>query len=129
MLQALLSTLKNKQDIQDVMSTRRMHARRDIDRCVVVIMGQTFPVKNWSPGGLLISADERLFGLNKDIDFVLKFKLRNTLIDINHKGQVLRKGNGYVAIKFEPVTQTVRRAFQQVIDDYVAREFANSQAV
>jgi hypothetical protein len=90
-------------------------------------MGTTFPVENWSPGGVLIYADERLFGVNKDIELTLKFKLRNSIVDVRHKGHIIRKGNGKVAIEFEPLTKMIRNAFQQVIDDHVAREFARSQ--
>ena len=127
MLQTLLSTLRNSTS-NDQTPTRRAHARRACDRCISVIMGRSFPVTNWSPGGVLITADDRLFTTGQDIEVKLKFKLRNTIIDIDHRGHVLRKGNGQVVVQFEPLTQTIRRMFQQVVDDYVAREFANSQA-
>ena len=110
-------------------ATRRRHPRRKSDRCVAVICGQTFPVEDWSPGGLQIAADDRLFSMGQDIDFTVKFKLRNTILDVNHRGRVVRKTNQKVAFEFEALPQAIRRAFQQVIDDQVAREFANSQAV
>lgn len=127
MLHTLLSSLKagtsNDRDL-----TKRRHPRRDVDRCVVIIHGQTFPVENWSLGGLLLDADERLFGLEQDLDITVKFKLRNTILDINHKASVVRKSNGKVALQFEPLPQTIGRQFQQVVDDYVAGQFAHSQA-
>ena len=126
MLNTLLSSLKNSTS-NDSVTTKRRHPRRVSDRCVVVIYGQTFPIENWSAGGLLLDADDRMFGTNQHIEFTLKFKLRNTIIDINHVGNVIRKGHGKVAIEFEPLTQTIRRMFQQVIDDHAAREFADSQ--
>lgn len=112
----------------DIDETRRRSPRRGSDRCVAMVCGQTFPVENWSFGGVLISADERLFGTGQDIDITLKFKLRNTIIDVSHRGHVVRKSNGKVALEFEPLEKTIRRGFQQVIDDAVASEFATSQA-
>ncbi|MCB9996619.1 MAG: PilZ domain-containing protein [Rhodospirillales bacterium] len=127
MLQTLLSSLKaGASNDRDLMNRR--HPRRDVDRCVVMIHGRTFPVENWSLGGMLLDADERLFGLQQDIDLTVKFKLRNTILDINHKATVVRKSNGKVALQFEVLTQTIARQFQQVIDDYVAGQFASSQA-
>ncbi|MBI2233981.1 MAG: PilZ domain-containing protein [Micavibrio aeruginosavorus] len=112
----------------DTDETRRRSPRRGSDRCVAMVYGQTFPVENWSFGGVLLAADERLFGTGQDIDITLKFKLRNTIIDVSHRGHVVRKNNAKVAIEFEPLEKTIRRGFQQVIDDAVASEFATSQA-
>ncbi|MDB5490895.1 MAG: pilZ domain protein [Micavibrio sp.] len=108
--------------------TQRRFPRRVADRCVAVVHGQTFPVQNWSFGGVLLAVDERLFGSNQDIETTLKFKLRNTIVDVNVRGHVVRKSAGQVAIAFEPLGKAIRRTFQQVIDDAVASEFATSQA-
>ncbi len=126
MLQSLISTLRSGTS-NDIGTTKRRHPRRSVDRCVVVIHGQTFPVENWSLGGVLLHGDERLFGKAQDLDVTVKFKLRNSIIDITHRAHVVRKANGKIALEFEPLNQTISRKFQQVIDDYVAREFANSQ--
>lgn len=111
----------------DASETQRRYPRRANDRCVVVIHGQTFPVENWSFGGVLLSADDRLFGINQTIDVALKFKLRNTIIDVGHRANIIRKANGKVALEFEPLSKSILRGFQQVIDDAVASEFATSQ--
>ncbi len=126
MLQTLLSSLEAGTS-NDAQATKRRHPRRDVDRCVAAIHGRTFPVENWSLGGLLLAADERLFGKEQDIDLTVKFKLRNNIVDVSHRGTVVRKNNGKVAIRFEPLSQTITRQFQQVIDDYVAGSFADSQ--
>lgn len=107
--------------------TQRRFPRRAADRCVAVVHGQTFPVQNWSFGGVLLAVDERLFGASQDIETTLKFKLRNTIVDVNVRGHVIRKATGQVAISFEPLNKAIRRTFQQVIDDAVASEFATSQ--
>lgn len=127
MIQSLISGLMTGAS-NDKNPAARRHPRRDVDRCVAVIYGRTFPVENWSLGGILLAADERLFSLGQDIDVTIKFKLRNTLLDIEHGGRIVRKASGLVALEFRPLTQIINRQMQQVIDDYVAGEFANSQA-
>ena len=111
----------------DASETRRRTPRRGSDRCVAVIRGQTLPVENWSFGGALIAADGRLFGTGSEIDIVLKFKLRNTIIDVTQRCRIIRKTSEKIAVEFETPGQTIRRVFQQVIDDAVASEFAGSQ--
>lgn len=127
MLNSLISALKATTS-NDAFDTRRRNPRREVDRCVAVVHGHTFPIENWSLGGALIVADERLFGVGMDVDATIKFKLRNTILDVPVQGSVVRKSSGKVAVQFRPLVLDVRRAFQQVIDDYAAREFANSQA-
>lgn len=127
MIQTLISSLKADAS-NDRQNSKRRHPRRNVDRCAAVICGRTFPVENWSLGGILLQADERLFGKEQELDLTIKFKLRNNIVDIQHRGIVVRKSNGKVAIRFEPLSQAISRQFQQVIDDYVARSFADSQA-
>ncbi len=122
MLQNFLSVLR-AQTSNDKTPSRRRHPRRECDRCVAVIHGQTFPVQDWSLGGVQISGDERLFSVGRDIDVTLKFKLRGNIIDVPVAASIVRKGNARISMAFQPLTQNIRRSFQQVIDDYVAREF------
>lgn len=126
MLQNLIAALKSNSS-NDVASSRRRYPRRVSDRCVVVIYGHTFPVEDWSFGGVQLAGDDRLFGSSQTLDFTLKFKVRNTILDIHHRGRVIRKGHGKISLEFEPLTQTIRQGFQRVIDDAVASEFADSQ--
>jgi hypothetical protein len=126
MFENFLSSLKTTTS-NDSDASRRRQPRREVDRCVAVIHGRTFPIENWSMGGVLISADERLFGVGRDMEFTLKFKLRNALIDVPLHGEIVRKTRGKVAVRFEPLSTTIKRSFQQVVDDYAARQFANSQ--
>jgi hypothetical protein len=127
MLQSFLSSLRASASNDPVLTQRRF-PRRAEDRCVVVVCGQTFPVENWSFGGVLLQGDDRLFGTGQDIDVTLKFKLRNTILDVTHRGQVVRKGNQKIAVRFENLGKSIARCFQQVVDDSAAREFASSQA-
>jgi hypothetical protein len=126
MLESFLSTLRASAS-NDPDLTRRRAPRRDEDRCVAVICGQTFPVENWSFGGLLLQGEDRLFGDGQDIEVTLKFKLRNTILDVTHRARVVRKGNQKIALAFGAIGKTVARTMQQVVDDAVAREFARSQ--
>lgn len=107
--------------------TRRVHQRRSADHCVSVISGKTYPVENWSQGGVLVYGDSRSFALNEQVNVTMKFRLRNEVIDVPHKARVVRKGHDKVAFEFTPATDAIRRKFQSVIDDFLTAEFVESQ--
>lgn len=111
----------------DQPSSRRRHTRRYADHCVCMIDGKNYPVLNWSIGGVQVTADDRMFAEGQHADVVLKFKIRSTVIEVPHKANVVRKANGKIALQFEPLTRKVRNKFQNIIDDFMASEFANSQ--
>ena len=121
------SSDKDEKDQTDQASKRRF-ARRSGDHCVSVINGKIYPVENWSMGGFLISADDRLFGVKQEIDVVMKFKLRDEILDVNHKAQVVRKSQHRVGLQFAPLPKKVQDCLKQVVDDFVAQSFVNSQA-
>src|SRR5262245_4931301 len=129
-LKKLISSLSARasNDRPDANIARRRHPRREDDRCVIVICGQAFPVENWSQGGILLNGDERLFSVHQDVDFTIKFKLREKILDVIHTARVVRKNPSKIALEFKPLGQNVVRSFQMVIDDAIARDFANSQA-
>jgi len=127
MLQSFLSSLRASASNDSSTSTRRRHARRDTDQCVAVVCGQTFPVENWSFGGVLLMGDDRLFGNGQDLDVTMKYKLNSAILDVPLRGKVIRKNSLRIAVEFDATTNTVQRYFMQVVDDSVAREFANSQ--
>ncbi len=105
----------------------RQHPRRSDDRCVGVVNGQMHPVENWGNGGMLITADERLFSIGQECVFTLKFKLRDEIMEVDHKATVIRKAPGKVALKFESLSNPVQSSFQRVVDDYVSQRFVESQ--
>lgn len=111
----------------DQYAARRKYSRRESDQCVSVIDGKTYPVDNWSLGGLAIQADERMFGIDNEVSVVLKFKLSQKIVDVPHRARVVRKGRNRIAFEFKPLTQQIRNNFQNVVDDYVASQFAASQ--
>jgi len=111
----------------DDFDSRRSHERREIDSCIAVIDGMSYPVENWSQGGILIHGDDRGFGINEVKDITIKFKVAEKVMNVTHNGRVLRKGNGKFALQFSPLTQQVDKQFQHVLDDHMAQEFANSQ--
>ena len=125
MFKGLFSTLRSNAIEMPV--SRRRHLRREVDRCVAVVNGTTYPIENWSLGGILLAGDERFFSVGQDMMLTLKFKLRNTIINLEHKGIIIRKTDGRIAVEFIPLSGASRRGFQQVIDDSVASEFVNSQ--
>ncbi len=107
--------------------TRRLHRRRDADRCVTAIRGKDYPIMNWSPGGLLVFGDGRPFALNDEVDITLKFRIRDSVVNVPHKAKIIRKAYDKVALKFFPLSQQVKKLFQSVIDDHIAAAFAESQ--
>lgn len=109
-------------------AARRRFTRRDCDQCVTVINGKTYPVENWSLGGVLLNADEREFGAQDEINMTMKFKLQDKIIDVPHAAKVIRKNRNKIAFEFKPLTQQIRSNFQNVVDDYVASQFAASQS-
>ncbi len=110
-------------------NSKRHDNRREDDRCVSVINGQMHPVQNWSNGGLLITADDRVFAIGQECTFTLKFKLRGKIMEVNHKAKVVRKAPNKVALQFLDLTKQVKSEFQKVVDDYVSQRFAESQSV
>jgi hypothetical protein len=129
MFESLISKLKGEPSAAVDDATRRRHARREADHCVGVIEGKTYPVENWSPGGVLIYGDSRPFALNDEVDVTIKFRLRSDVIDVPHTAKVIRKSHDKVAFEFAPLTQQIKKSFQSVVDDYLAAEFADSQLV
>jgi hypothetical protein len=127
--ESLIAKLKSGMEASRNDVSRRRHTRRESDHCVGVIGGKTYPVENWSPGGVLIYGDSRAFSLNDEIDVTLKFRMRNDVLDVPHKAKVIRKSHDKVAFKFSPLTAQIRKNFQTVVDDYLAGEFADSQLV
>lgn len=111
----------------DAELSRRKHTRRSADNCITVIDGKAYPVHNWSDGGMLVQADERLFTMSAPVEITMKFRLTGKILDIPHRGRVIRKMRDRLAIQFEPVTRDIATKFKQVVDDYVTREFLESQ--
>ncbi|MEM6811175.1 MAG: PilZ domain-containing protein [Pseudomonadota bacterium] len=111
----------------DDFDSRRTHERRSSDQCIAMVDGQSFTVENWSQGGILLNGDTKRFSTNDLKDVTIKFKTEDKIINIEHKGTILRKNNLQTAIQFLPLTERVDKQFQHVIDDYVTKEFAKSQ--
>ena len=77
---------------------------------------------------MLIAADERLFAIDQECTFTLKFKLRDEIMEIDHKAKVVRKVPGKIALEYLALSKPVQAKFQQVVDDYVSQRFAESQS-
>lgn len=125
-----MSILKH-QDMaaEDKMEVRRKFLRRRTDRCVSLIDGRMYPVQDWSMGGMKVTADGRLFSTHDEVDFTMKFKLRDEIVDVPHRARVVRRSQDSVAFEFIPLTAEISRRLQQVVDDYMTRRFAESQMV
>ena len=125
MFENIISNLQLQGD-ETKTTTKRRHERREQDRCVSVVEGKTYPVENWSQGGVLIFGDTKPFALNSECDVTLKFKLRDEVMDLPHRARVIRKTKDHVAFEFMPLTQQIKKGFQSVIDDYLVAQFADS---
>lgn len=110
-------------------ATQREYQRRACDQCAVMLDGRLHPVVNWSFGGTLVTADERLYGIGQEVPVTLKFHLQDKVMDVAHAGRVIRKSPGRIAVKFEPIGRQIQSQFQKVIDDHLTRQFADSQTV
>ena len=127
MLQKIINAMKSSASNDDD-DARRTYERREQDQCIAIIDGVGFPVQNWSKGGLLLSGDDRTFGIDDIKNIIMRFKLTDRVVDVQHKAQVIRKGRDKFVLQFQPLTQNVENQFNNIVDDYVAQEFANSQA-
>ena len=107
---------------------RRMYERRSTDTCVSQIGEQVYPVENWSKGGVLISGDNKFLGSGQTYDLTLRFRMRDRIMNVTQKARVIRMAGNKTAFQFLPLAKDVANAFQQVIDDVVASQFAGSQA-
>lgn len=126
MLDNILDTLKISASNDD-QDSRRVHERRQMDSCIAIVDGKAYPIENWSNGGVLLHGDDRLFSVDDTKDITMKFKVADRVVDVSHRGRILRKGRDKFVMQFSPLTQEVSRKFKQVIDDYVTQEFISSQ--
>jgi len=113
---------------EDDYSTRRTYPRRPNDKCVSVVNGKVLPVLDWSPGGVRVFADTRPINVGDEMDVIMKFQIRDQLIDVPHRAHVVRKANDNFALQFLPLTADMRRTFTEIIDNFNADAFAASQA-
>ena len=110
-----------------VKQEQRIHTRRSCDRCISQVDGFNYPVEDWSMGGMRVFGDFRAHQMGQEVPVTMKFKLRDQILNIKHSGVIVRKAADNIGIAFRPMTQAVKAQLQQVVDDYNAREFANSQ--
>lgn len=129
MLNKLIGSFLGDSTAATPVKSKREHARRAGDQCVSIVNGKMFPIQNWSLGGLLITGDDRFFGVNDEHDVTLKFKLRDEVLDITHRAKIIRKNAGNIALEFIPLSSAVQSGFQKVMDDVLAQDFTDSQMV
>lgn len=98
----------------DTADERRREERRTQDLCVLVIDEQAYPVHDWSVGGILFEAPQSHFKLNQHCTLTMKFKLHDRIVDVTHKGEVIRKSRDKIAIQFDPLSADVRKKFDMI---------------
>lgn len=126
----IMNALHLGSDLDDAANdfeSRRSFPRRTSDKCVGMVDGKALPVLDWSPGGIRVFGDSRLYAIGQPVDVSLKFHMNDTLVEVRHQAQVVRKLNDSFAVQFAPLTADIRKTFQHVIDNYNAEEFVTSQ--
>ena len=131
MLQTIMSAFSFKKtftsDGNDGFTSRREHPRRSCDQCIGFINGKAHPILDWSPGGVKVFGDPRTLTVGQEMEVEMKFHLRDHMVYVKHRAYVVRKMSETFSLRFEPLTGDIRKTFQNVIDDFNAREFAGSQ--
>lgn len=108
-------------------NTRRRFPRRMKDICVLGIDDTNYPVHDWSQCGVLFEADGRTFAAGKDLNVIMKFKLADVVTEIPLTAKIIRAGKKQVALEFLEVPVHIQNAFSKVIEDAMARDFANEE--
>lgn len=111
----------------DDTDVRRKNTRRKTDTAVAVINNCTFSVENWSRGGMLLVSRNNRLEPQQDINATLKFKIGDHVMEMEQQGTVVRTGFNSYAVQFKKLSDQTASGFQHIIDDAVAREFAESQ--
>ena len=96
-------------------TSRRRYERRENDLCLARINGQTFPVYDWSFGGLQVQADSRTFPMGHVHDVILSVKTADSIWDIHHTATVVRRTAEQVAFQFDPLPGHVRLQMESVL--------------
>lgn len=98
----------------DMPATRRRYQRRLNDICLARMANQSFPVSDWSFGGLKLDTDGRSFEVGHVFDVTLSVKTQNRIWDINHTAQVVRRNDESVALQFDPLPGHIRTQMEAV---------------
>lgn len=102
----------------DSVKTRRKYERRACDKCIASVNQQPFVVDNWGMGGVLLRGDQRVFSDGEEVKIVMKFKLNDKIVDIEHIGRIIRKNKDRMVVKFLPLSERIINIFYNVIKHY-----------
>jgi len=100
----------------DSQANGRTAPRRKDDVCALEIDGRLHPVIDWSRSGLLIAGDTRHYAVGQTHDFTLKFKLHDRIVDIPHRGRIVRKTSQSVAFEFQQLPAEKVLKMQNIMD-------------
>jgi len=108
---------------------KRSDFRWTINKSSCLISGQSYPILDWSMGGIQIDVSNFPYKLQDRIDLILKFELSISILDIPCRAKVVRKNSNHVGLKFEATSKHRREELFRVVDYNVANEFALSQTM
>ena len=89
----------------------RAYERHEKEACVLKIGNQLYPVRDWSEGGVFITADAKMFGLNDEKECLLQFRLPGKIEKIPVHGKVVRKTGQGIALQFENISNEAQEQF------------------
>ncbi|MBX2834765.1 MAG: hypothetical protein KTR28_07320 [Micavibrio sp.] len=107
--------------------SKRRYSRRENDRCVAVINNQPHPIYNWSVGGVLVNADDRLYAVDESVPVTMKFKIGSEVKAVEQTARVIRRAAGKVALQFVPRDTSTNGQMQHILNDCITDQFVESQ--
>ena len=123
-MKSVVETLANaKNDNIDVQ--RRRFQRRSTDTCMITVNGAPYPVRDWSLSGVLFEADTRTFNQGDNVPMILKFRLGDSIAEVEATGTIVRTNALYVATQFDPLSSLAQQTLHQVIDQSAGTENAH----
>ena len=128
MIQTILSALGIREDSDFVARTKRRFVRRKgNEKSVIEVNGKSFEVTDWSEGGAYFEGSDVPLALGQELDFTLKFRLRHGMVDVRHKGRIVRSAMKGVAVQFDPLNRDIKRQLDRVVDGMISENFMASQ--
>ncbi len=129
----MLNTLLTKLGLGDGsnnldVDARRRHIRLNGLRADVEMGQQSFPVRDWSQGGVFFETlpDSRLVEGDRLVA-TIRFRFPHETIAVQRELRVVRTARRGVAAEFAPMSNDDRKQFDRILDNYHAESFLASQ--
>lgn len=101
---------------------RRQHERMTEGCCVAVLDGRMVPVENWSLGGMLVQADDRLYKKGQNVELMLRFYTGTRIVNIPAGAIVARKVPSRLGLQFKDLSDHAYTQIKNVLHSYRGAE-------